>query len=672
MTKYVRLCKTTNTKGEVIPFDEVDITHKVLTEPNSDWYTSLFRFDKEAFEYFTEHESINGFKGKATLDELVFDLDCKEDVDKARKNAITLLTRLKEEGVNVRKSTKVFFSGSKGFHVHVLLGKDFTNHEIKNICFGLSKDLGTFDRVVYNTTRLFRVPNTKHNSSGLYKIPLSPTELYQMTVEDIKDLAKAPREYVNDFEPVTDLTFLDKYNKKPTHTSTPVVVSADDNDIRGLDKVDFKKCPKAMPRCVYALTHGVMQSGAGHRSAVFLRLAAFYMNQGQTKEAAYGALKGIARDNARLYPEHEPFTAEEIWNTAIQSVYGEHSTWEARPGTTGIDPENEHFKHYCEAVENKTDIPCCLHHRHSKPDTVQTISSIENSFDSFATNFDKNIVKTGVKLIDDYMKIAIGTTTLIAGACGSGKTTLCLNIMENANAMNQHTMFFSLDMNKNLIYLKLAQKLTPYSQDEILNFYKNRDMAKINEIKKAIDAKYSKTYFDFSSTLTIEAMRDKVLATEEKNGIKIKLAVVDYASRVTGQYSDSYANARYNALKSTEVAGDTDVAWIWLNQVSRNAGNGASPLRSKRVAKDSGDWEESATNVITCWRPFMGVENGDDIMRLFLAKNRMGREIERPLHWDGAKGKVWDMTSQEYIDYQAEREPVEKEMLKKNSSFGNN
>ena len=49
----------------------------------------------------------------------------------------------------------------------------------------------------------------------------------------------------------------------------------------------------------------------------------------------------------------------------------------------------------------------------------------------------------------------------------------------------------------------------------------------------------------------------------------------------------------------------------------------------------------------------------------------MGREIERPLNWDGAKGKVWDMSSQEYIDYQAEREPVEKEMLKKSWASNN-
>jgi len=231
--------------------------------------------------------------------------------------------------------------------------------------------------------------------------------------------------------------------------------------------------------------------------------------------------------------------------------------------------------------------------------------------------------------------------------------------METVNDSDQFTMFFSLDMNKNLVYLKLAQKLTPYGQDEILGFYKNKNTPKIEEIKKAIAVKYKNTFFDFSATLTIEQMRDKVLSLEERNNCKIKLVLVDYASRVTGQYSDTYANAKYNALKSTEVAVDTDAAWIWISQVSRISGNGATPLRTKRVAKDSSDWEESSTNLITMWRPFMGNPEDDDVCRLFLAKNRLGVEKEEVLHWDGAKGVIKDMTPRELLDYKQERQELE-------------
>jgi len=419
MTKYVRLCKTTNTKGEIIPWTtSSDKEKRVKVAPNSDWYTSLFHYEKEADDYFNTNKSINGFSGKATLDELVFDLDCKNNVESARADGIALLKLLRREGLDLNKNVRIYFSGGKGFHIHVSVGKSLTNDEIKTICTNLAKGLTSFDAVVYNTTRLFRVPNTKHNKSGLFKIQLTAAEIQQKTVEEIKKLATKPRSLSLASVAAASLDFMAKYEETLKPKQTKSVVVDGDEGVRGLGEIKFKDCPNAMPRCVYALTHGIMESGVGERSQIFLRLAAYYKNQGMTKEAAYGALKGVARDNSRLYPEHDQFEPEEIWNTVIQSVYGKFSTWKTKPGTTGINADNEIFKKYCDSVDHLTDVPCSLHHRKVAPNTTTTISGIENSFDNFATNFENNTVKTGIKLIDDNMKIAVGTTTLLCGATG--------------------------------------------------------------------------------------------------------------------------------------------------------------------------------------------------------------------------------------------------------------
>ena len=163
----------------------------------------------------------------------------------------------------------------------------------------------------------------------------------------------------------------------------------------------------------------------------------------------------------------------------------------------------------------------------------------------------------------------------------------------------------------------------------------------------------------------MDQMREKIWEVEEQTGNKIKMVLVDYASRITGPYSDVYSNARYNALKSAEVANDTDSAWIIISQISRQSGDGCTPIRTKRAAKDSGDWEESATNVITCWRPFMGDPDRDDVMRLYLAKNRMGKELEQVLRWNGSKGLIRDMDHIELEDYNEDRGlREEKEYLK--------
>jgi len=666
MVNYARLCKTTIGSGRLVPLELIEnadtLNNELLSSPKSDWYTSLFYFRDDSKKYFVQNNnSIGGYKGTAYSKKLAFDFDSEQDVQKAKDDAIELIKRLEADGVDVYKHVIVYFSGSKGFHVEMPMSKELTSKEIENICINLAEGLPTFDKVIYNTTRLYRLPYTKHNKSGLYKIPLSLNNFNDWDIERIKKEAESFTR--NSFYPISvvNLSFLDKYKviKLPTKAAKTKFNNTSTDNIRGLNEIDFSNCPRTIPRCIYALQQGIMKPG--ERNAVMLRLAAYFKNQGMDKKVVHRTLKGIAELNKELYPEADVITKDEIWNTVIASVFSVNSDWKQVPGSAGVSEDNDLIKSYCEAI--KVGRKCCLHGRNNKQSTIK-IEDVSNSFENFAANFDKNIVKTGLNVIDDNMKITVGTTTLLVGAPGSGKTTLALNIMEKANALGQHTMFFSLDMHKNLIYLKLAQKLTNYTQDQILNFYKSKDQEKIKTIREKISKTYGKTFFDFSSTLTVEQMRDKVQAIQDRHEVDIKFVVVDYASRVSGQFSDTYANARYNALASTGVADETNAAWIYICQVSRNAGDGSTPLRTKRAAKESGDWEETATNVITCWRPFMGNPDEDDVIRIFLAKNRMGKELEMPLHWDGAKGMIRDMSDDELAEYKENREPAEKEKTK--------
>ena len=56
--------------------------------------------------------------------------------------------------------------------------------------------LQTLDQNIYNSDRLWRVPNTLNTKSGLLKIPLSVGELRGSTVKEIIQLAKQPRTLV--------------------------------------------------------------------------------------------------------------------------------------------------------------------------------------------------------------------------------------------------------------------------------------------------------------------------------------------------------------------------------------------------------------------------------------------------------------------------------------------
>lgn len=672
--EYVRLVKTLNEKGDIVPAETIDdpkSVEKVLYGSDNDWYTSLFRYTEDAAKYFSEKGSIGGYTGPAHCRKLFFDFDSEGDIETAKTDAAKLLGRFqKKYNVdNIVDHCRVYFSGNKGFHVEVLTNKNFSPKELKEVCSAIAEGLESFDSQIYNTTRLIRLPNTIHQKSNLYKIELFPKDLIELSIEDIKERAKVKNTEVREITPLTELSFLDQIEKtKKVATPKSVIVDDAETDLpRGLADIDFSKCPLHVPRCIYALSKGIMVPNSVDpswegRSRVFFRLAAYYRNQGMDKEAVHNVLKAISRLNHALYPEAEPIGKDEIWNQHVASAFNE--TAKQNPGGFGSSEENDLIKRYCDAAGNHTNMRCILHSKSSSSHDMVKIDSVFKSFEKFATDLDGNRVSTGLNFIDDNMDITKGTTTLIAGAAGSGKTTLCLNIIENSNRLDQHAVFFSMDMHRNLVFLKLAQKITNYNKDDILNFYKTHQTDKIDEIRDAVAAKYNKTFFDFSATMTIEQMRDKVLNIQDKHGVDVALVLVDYASRITSDHKDTYANARHNALKSTEVAEVTDAAWLYISQISRITGDASTPLRTKRVAKDSGDWEETATNVITVWRPFIGMEGEDDVMRLFLAKNRMGREIERPLWWNGAKGIIQDMSEIEYHDYKSDREEEEKEAFK--------
>ena len=84
----------------------------------------------------------------------------------------------------------------------------------------------------------------------------------------------------------------------------------------------------------------------------------------------------------------------------------------------------------------------------------------------------------------------------------------------------------------------------------------------------------------------------------------------------------------------------------------REQGDHIKPLRTSRVSKDSGAWEENATVVLNVWRP-MGFDPGvDKYIHLFLGKNRgPGVSAEHVMWWDGKEGSFRKLTDDEYEHY---------------------
>ena len=51
----------------------------------------------------------------------------------------------------------------------------------------------TVDTQIYDNKRLFRIPNTRHEKSGLYKIPITLNELQTLSIDQIREMAVKQR-----------------------------------------------------------------------------------------------------------------------------------------------------------------------------------------------------------------------------------------------------------------------------------------------------------------------------------------------------------------------------------------------------------------------------------------------------------------------------------------------
>jgi hypothetical protein len=148
----------------------------------------VYRFGKSLKQYAEDPDtgrgtnSVKGYKGKALPDKVHFDID-RNDLDTALKDTRALVNRI----VNIYRvdpvAIRIFFSGSKGFHIEIP-AKCFGGFEpsadahkrIKALAFRIAGNI-ELDPQAYDLTRLWRVPNTRNAKTGLYKIPLTYEEL---------------------------------------------------------------------------------------------------------------------------------------------------------------------------------------------------------------------------------------------------------------------------------------------------------------------------------------------------------------------------------------------------------------------------------------------------------------------------------------------------------------
>lgn len=134
------------------------------------------------------------------LSGFLLDFDCKDNPEKAQKEAIVTLNELIRRYRVSEESVGICFSGSKGFHL--VLSRHIFNVQPSGFLPHVWRSMGeeliqqcrlkTLDLTTLHCRGLWRLPNSKH-ASGYYKIHITKSELENLSMEQIRELATRPR-----------------------------------------------------------------------------------------------------------------------------------------------------------------------------------------------------------------------------------------------------------------------------------------------------------------------------------------------------------------------------------------------------------------------------------------------------------------------------------------------
>ena len=599
--------------------EQIDAIQK---DPNKSYYKSIYRYSDKHKKTIEENNSAAGIDDVVT-NTLVWDFDSKDDPEQARLDVVQLAHRLVEKYNVDPEDMECAFSGSKGFHVQINLDNDISVDQFKLAVNSIVGDLKTFDPTVFDHARVLRVENTKHNETGLFKIPMHISEIDEMTIDSIKKLAENTREM-----PVTKkaITLPESLFK----TVLPKITLAPSFQI----KLDYTKKPKGMQDYVYAILEG--QYDSGERHGALMVLAAKCRALGYDKEATYFLCKSSLKKQSRRTGTEE-FDKSELWDNIIEkSIYSDR--WE---GGSYSPKNNPWLQKYCDKLgirwNNLTDT---------------NITSVTDAFDSFAhyaINIDNLTIKTGIQGLDDNLRLTVGMSAGLVASPGVGKTSISLQMLNNMSKGGHRSVFFSYDMYAPIVYQKLVQKHLKIGSTAMFEKFKN-DPKFRDQVKRQINEEYAKVGFCFKTGQTVNDIVDTIKEAEDTGGEKVKFIVMDYNELVITDYSDPTQSSAFVAQKMREIAQSMDLCVFSLFQPSKMSGTPADEVKSYNAAKGSGAISQSVSTMLGMSRPGYNPQDpeNDRFLNIACLKNRMGPLFSLDFSWEGFTGTIGKMSDEDY------------------------
>lgn len=553
-------------------------------------YRSLFLHGPALAEWVQKTGSVRGYEGPHTSEVFVIDVDCKDDLERARRDAVRILEYLYSEYELPIEVVRIAFSGAKGFHLAIPMTAIAAEHMRPHfaaiqheMASRVLKGFDTVDLAIYESKRIFRMPNTVNGKTGLHKVYLSYQEL-RSDIGAIRQIAGAPRKASMEelgYLPISEVSrcpalaevFADcertvRDGVRARHVST---AKTDDADEVLTDAATLR-----------GIFGGNDEGGRNNRLVSFCGLM-----------ISRGIDRSLCTELARVWniQNHPPLDDDELVET-VDKQYRQYGRGAAQEGFEVFDMRGAagEYKRYVERMKGAR-------------------------------------VTTGFPPLDEYMRaIAPGEVVCILGKTSVGKSALLQNIGHNyGQRSGAPILFFSLEMPVTSVFEREAQlHLDIRGKDVEAAFHKTDE-----EVERFCERVYSASsnLFVVVKPQTIESIGAYIRYAEtEIYKQKTGLVLIDYLGLLKGKGKDIYEQISRVARDMKDLAKEHDVPVMYLSQVNR-----AYKIDQELeigAARDSGAIDEAADYILGVWRtPEQPVEQS---MRceVGILKNRKGGLIK--------------------------------------------
>ena len=165
-------------------------------------YVHMMQYDESIITQFDKGRKIAEYYSTRYTEFVPIDIDLEGELEEAKILTIIFIESLVEEYGIDANWILIYFSGKKGFHLLIpsILFNISPHKQLEALLKHLVKRLiashpieRAVDEVIYCRNRWIRLPNSVHPGTALFKIPLLFGELKQLSIKEIRAVARSPK-----------------------------------------------------------------------------------------------------------------------------------------------------------------------------------------------------------------------------------------------------------------------------------------------------------------------------------------------------------------------------------------------------------------------------------------------------------------------------------------------